>query len=145
MGKWALKLPQDFSPDEASLLGVRGRRVTICQWRLEAVLKILLHLQPARSTWREPDLLGHRVLSVRVPASVLTDTVAMLPACECLHVTLHTLNSSIKAIPVFVCPVKVPLLSICVWQDVDSIWPIKAMHAWMDEYINLKTLLLWHK
>lgn len=52
---------------------------------MDGILKILLHLKPAWSTWRELELLGHRVLSVRVIVSVIT-------VDERLGVTLHAFN-----------------------------------------------------
>jgi len=78
------KSPEDFSLGESSPMGVgRGRaavsqrRVKVFLWSrflrlvLLIILLILLHLQPAGSTWRQPEIQSHRVSSVRVPAPLL--------------------------------------------------------------------------
>ncbi|TNN60492.1 hypothetical protein EYF80_029343 [Liparis tanakae] len=77
------KSPEDFSLGESSPVGVgRGRAAVSQRWVkvflwsrflfiLFLLLLILLHLQPAGSTRRQPEIQSHRVSSVRVPASLL--------------------------------------------------------------------------
>lgn len=85
-------LPQDFSSHEASSLVVWGGRVAVCEGRVVSVLGIWLHLQPARTTWRQLDFWCHRVLSVRVTARLLPMLTFALTCGERLCVTLHTIK-----------------------------------------------------
>lgn len=134
-----VKLPQNFSLDEVSPLGVRGRCVAICQRWVDGILKILLHLKPAWSTWREFELLGHRVLSVRVIVSVII-------VDERLGVTLHAFNLLHMPDTITIKPMFVVKSKKChswhdfMWQHINSIWLNRAMNARINGY-NIKTYL----
>lgn len=75
-------LPQDFSLDEASPLGVRRRPVAVTERCAECVVGIHLHLQPAGSPGVQRELWGHWVLSIRIRESLPPSVVSVLTRGE---------------------------------------------------------------
>lgn len=85
-------LPQDFSLDEASPLGVRRQHVAVAEWCVECVVGFCLHLQPAGSPRVQRELRGHRVLSIWIWESLPPPVVSVLTHCEHLFEIIHSNN-----------------------------------------------------
>lgn len=131
----SLKIPQDFSLDEASPLGVRRGRAAVGEPWVEGVVGIRLHLQPAGGTWGQLELWSHWVLSIRVTPSVLPSKISVLILCWIIHRINVSRQKTVSIIFVFYIVWQFSIFSersCFILNDADYRCENEMFHTWRD-------------